>query len=450
MPHPLLKTYPDLATELDIIEQLIEKKRHNALQPGLAIGLVYEGEPLWGKGFGMANLDLKTPMTLDTQFRIASITKTFTAVAILQLKEQGKLSLEDRLSDHLDWFELQHPDGPPINLYHLLTHTSGLPRDATIPHWTDNTFQSWEELVETTKQRKPYAAPLTSFGYSNLGYSLLGGVVESVSGMAWGDYLQQNILIPLGMSQTIPMPKGNESNLATGYLRTDAQHQRMAAPFVSTNGFSPSASFASTVNDLMKYATFHLSTSNHKLLSAYSLRDMHRPHWLNEDVQSGYGLGSGFNQLNEWRIMGHYGGYKGYLTAFTLCREHSLCAIVLSNSINSEPASYVDLIYKRILPELIKVKKESAKAYPAWQDYVGVYSSDWFEAMIVVKEGQLQFIALDPAGMPTGTLTATNEPDIFTFHWRGNPTEVARFQRDESGKVIKFWFESEYLTRHAP
>ncbi|HEX7021948.1 MAG TPA: serine hydrolase domain-containing protein, partial [Trueperaceae bacterium] len=213
MTHPLSSAHSDLATTLDLVDRWIGKRVHDTNLPGLAAAVVHDGELLWGRGYGLADQDSGAPVTLDTRFRIASITKTFTSVALLQLRDQGKLRLDDPVSDYLDWFDLRFPGAPAIRLYHLLTHTSGLPRDATVPHWTDDCFQSWDELVETTRQRAPTAPPLARFGYSNLGFSLLGGVVEAASGMPWDAYLQARVLEPLGMRNTLPLPRGDEKDL---------------------------------------------------------------------------------------------------------------------------------------------------------------------------------------------------------------------------------------------
>ena len=232
-----LNDHPDLSTAVDLLDKWAGRHQHESHLPALALGLVYQGELLWGKAYGHANLESQTPATLESRFRIASISKTFTATAIMQLYEAGKLRLDDPLSKYLDWFNLQYPDAPAISIYHCLTHTSGLPRDATIPHWTENVFQSWDEVIATTKSRQPMLPPLQEHSYSNLGYTLLGGVIEAVSGMAWGDYIQRNILDPLGMSNTIVTPNGSEGNLATGYLAYDANYRRAPVPFIDTRGF---------------------------------------------------------------------------------------------------------------------------------------------------------------------------------------------------------------------
>ncbi|MEL6307469.1 MAG: serine hydrolase [Chloroflexota bacterium] len=442
-----LNDHADLATAIDLYDKWAAKHVHDTHLPGLAIGIVHNGELLWGKGYGYADIASETPITLDTRFRIASITKTFTAVAILQLYDAGKLRLDDPISDYLDWFDLQYPDAPPISIYHCLTHTSGLPRDATTPHWTENVFQSWDEVVETTKTRQPMMPPLQDYSYSNLGYTLLGGVIEAVSGMPWDVYITENIVNPLGMDNTTVAPTKSDAPIATGYLGIDDTYQTAPVPFVETKGFSPSASVASSINDLVKYARFHLSKGQTPLLSGYSLRQMHRVHWLFEDWSTGYGLGARQWRINKYNLSGHTGGYKGYLTMFSVCRKHDFGLIALTNSVASMPYSIVERGYKLVLPEIEKITSKTSQPAPEWADYVGTYLNDWGNTEIVIRNGQLQAVSLDALDAPPAILEPTEQADTFIIKVIGNPGESLRFLRDDDGKVVRMMNRNEYADK---
>ncbi len=439
--------HADLATSISLLDKWLTKKVHDTHLPGLAMGIVHNGDLIWGKGYGYANLEERVPVSLDTRFRIASITKTFTAVAILQLYDAGKLRLDDPISQYLPWFDLQYTDAPPISIYHCLTHTSGLPRDATIPHWTENQFQDWDEVVHTTKTRQPTMPPLQDHSYSNLGYSLLGGVIEAVSGEKWEDYIHNHIVAELGMQNTIVAPKGDEGNIATGYLSADEMYQSKAVPFIETKGFSPSASMASTVNDLVKYAKFHLSKGQTPILSGYSLREMHRVHWIMDGWTGGYGLGTRTWRIGDWNVSGHTGGYKGYLTMFSVCREHDTAVIALTNSVDNHHRQFVEQAYKLILPEIIKITAKSQVAEPIWQDYVGTYLNDWGNMEVVVRNGQLQLLSLDAINDTPMILLPTEEADTFLIKVVGNPGETVRFVRDEAGTVVRYNSRNEYAIK---
>ena len=445
MTHPLLNEYPDLATAIDLYDAWIQRAMHQKRQPGLAVGIVQGGQLLWGKGYGFANVAAGTPVTLDTRFRIASISKTFTAVAILQLRDAGQLSLDDPVSAHLDWFDLRYPGAPEITIRNLLTHSSGLPRDSHNPMWTECDAPPWDEFVEALKSRPPTRPPYCKFAYSNVGYSLLGGIIERVSGASWAAYLQRQILDPLGMAATRPVPDADDELLATGYSQLDDGYQRRAMPFFLMNGFEASANFASSINDLVIYAAFHLSEDDNAALSPHSLNDMHRIHWLEPDWLQGYGLGSMQYKLEEWSISGHAGGYPGYLTGFTLCREHGVGLILLTNALGSAPPEYINQGYKLVLPEIIKATEAAEpQANPAWQKYLGSYFHDWGYEKVIIRAGQLQIVSLDNLAYPPAILAPTEREHEFTIQEQGASNETVRFELDESGEVVKMWQRNEY------
>jgi hypothetical protein len=155
------------------------------------------------------------------------------------------------------------------------------------------------------------------------------------------------------MSETYPTPKNDDPLLAKGYSRFNDGYERTVLPFFLMNGFEASANFASSVNDLVKYAGFHLLTDTTSVLSEHTLRDMHRIHWLNDNWNGGYGLGIRVFKIKDWVINGHGGGYPGYLTDFTVCRGHNAGIILLTNALNSNPLQYVEQAYKLVLPEII-------------------------------------------------------------------------------------------------
>ena len=448
MTHQLLQSHGDLATAIDILDKWVALSVRQNHLAGLALGLVYDGDLLWGKGYGAADIESGAPITLDTRFRIASISKTFTATGILQLRDAGQLRLDDPVSQYLDWFDLRYQDAPEISIRNLLTHTSGLPRDSANPMWTEYDAPDWDDFIAQTRTRQPTRAPWEAYAYSNLAYSLLGGVIKTVSGQPWAEYLQRNVLDPLGMTETDPVPSADDERLATGYTRQRADNRRDVIPFWLMKAFEASANFASSINDLVKYAAFHLGLTGDVVLSPYTLLDMHRVHWLDENWDGGYGLGIGVHKVEDWVISGHGGGYPGYLTAFTVCRAHKAGVIALTNSLGSNPHQVVDQAYKLVLPELIKATAEAtADAHPVWRKYVGDYESEWVMQKVVIRDGQLQLIYLDDIdGKPT-LLEPTDDETVFVLQQSGQSNETLRFELDEAGKVVKLWERNEYSRR---
>ena len=171
--------------------------------PGIAVGVVADQELIWATGFGFADTGKKVPMTPQTKFRMASHSKLFTATAIMQLREQGKLRLDDPVSKYLPWFQVKAADSddPPITIEELLTHSSGLPREAG-SHWTTFEFPTSEQLRGLMAERQAPFSPEVRWKYSNLAFSIAGMVIETVSGQKWADYVQQHIYKPLGMTSS--------------------------------------------------------------------------------------------------------------------------------------------------------------------------------------------------------------------------------------------------------
>ena len=448
MTHKLLQEHADLATAVEILDKWTIHSMQQKHLPGLALGLVYQGELLWGKGYGVANIETGKPVTLDTRFRIASISKTFTSTGILQLRDAGKLRLDDPVSQVLDWFDLRYRDAPEITIRNLLTHTSGLPRDSVNAMWTDCEAPDWDDFVAQTRSRQPTRAPYEDYAYSNLGFSLLGGIIAVVSGQSWADYLQQHVLEPLGMIETYPVPKAEDAQLATGYTREKDDHKRAAFPFWKMNAFEASANFASSVNDLVKYAAFHLGLTGNTVLSPYTLFDMHRVHWLEDGWKGGYGLGMALHKIKDWVISGHGGGYPGYLTAFTICREHKAGVIALTNSLGSNPHQVAEQAYKLVLPEIIKACAEpKPEANPVWQKYVGDYVSEWETQKVVIRDGQLQLITLDDLDSKPTLLESSDDETEFVLRQAGQSNETLRFELDDKGEVARLWERNEYSER---
>ena len=199
----------DPATDADVLgaERLFTAWAEGQLRfrgyPGMAVGVVSDQRLVWAKGFGLANIAGQVPMTPQTKFRMASHSKLFTATAIMQLREQGKLRLDDPVSRHLPWFAVKatESDDPPITIEELLTHSSGLPREAG-DHWTTFDFPTREALKALMPNRQAAFAPEIRWKYSNLAYTLAGLIVEQVSGDTWAGYVTSSASTRMKLRRT--------------------------------------------------------------------------------------------------------------------------------------------------------------------------------------------------------------------------------------------------------
>jgi len=200
--------------------------------PGVVVGVVSDQQLVWAKGFGFADVKAKIPMSPETKFRMASHSKLFTAIAIMQLREEGKLHLDDPVEKYLPWFKAApagDDDDGQITIEQLLSHSSGLQREAG-DHWVSFEFPTEEQLKRLYADRKAAFAPSVRWKYSNLAYSVAGMVIEQVSGQKWADYVSRNIFQPLGMASS--SVDKNVSGLTVPYGRRMPDGTRETLPFV--------------------------------------------------------------------------------------------------------------------------------------------------------------------------------------------------------------------------
>ena len=213
----------DYSEAFELIEAWLETQKNFEKLPGLTAIVVENQDVLWTKAFGMANVEGGVRSEPSTLCSICSISKLFTAIAIMKLYDERKLRLDDRIDDLLPLYDLEQkfPESGPITVRSLLTHSSGLPREANFPYWTDPDFpfQSSDEVIRGLSEQETLYPASTYFQYSNLGLTLLGEIVEKLSGIPYDEYINQNILVPLGLTNTrTTLPEsfyGNE--LTIGY-----------------------------------------------------------------------------------------------------------------------------------------------------------------------------------------------------------------------------------------
>ena len=266
-------------------------------QPGLSVGVVYDQSLVWGAGYGLADIERGTPTDTETIYRIASLTKLFTSTAIMQLRDRGLLQLDDPVKRHLPWFSIRnpYPDSPQITIRHLLTHASGLPREAAFPYWNAGElgeFPSRDQIQATVADQELALPPASNWKYSNLGLTLAGQIVEAVAGIPYADYVSKQILRPLGMKSTaVEAIDPDHPRFAAGYGRRLPNGTREISPYTDCRGIGPAANMASSVEDLARFMMLQFRDGprnrGKQILAGSTLREMQRVHWLNEDWSAG-------------------------------------------------------------------------------------------------------------------------------------------------------------------
>jgi CubicO group peptidase (beta-lactamase class C family) len=301
--------------------------------PGLAISVLRDGRPVYRECVGVLDLASGEPVTPETRFHLASVTKTFVATAILQLAEQGKVDLDVHPRAYLPYFRPADPRAERITIRRILSHTSGLRKDDDTgfdnPDFDDGAL---ERLVRESVGHPLDYAPGERFGYSNLGYCVLGDVVAKVSGGTFEAYLKRHVLEPLGMKDSeLLLPEVKRGPWARPYVVDDA-YTVVPAPFYPYNRRrAPSAAMNSTLSDLERWALAHLSQgelSGRRILRASTYEEMWR---AAGEAFPQIGLGWFLWKRGEERVVGHNGSDTGFVADVELLPERGIAVIVLCN-----------------------------------------------------------------------------------------------------------------------
>lgn len=448
----------DYSEAIRMIDTWLEAQRDYDHLPGISVAIVTDQDVLWSKSYGMADLEKKVPSSPNTIYSICSISKLFTSVAIMQLRDEGKLRLEDLVSDRLPWFNLKqaYPDSGPITIRSLLTHSAGLPRESDYPYWSgpDFPFPSREQVKARLGKQQTLYPPSTYFQYSNLGLTLLGEIVAEVSGVPFQRYVKENILQPLQLSSTRPeLPESLwREKLATGYSALKRDGTRDMLPFFQAKGITPAAGFSSTVEDLARFASWQfrlLEKGGEEILKASTLREMHRVHWVDPDWKTTWGLGFFVKEVDGRSMVGHSGGCPGYSSILNIDPHQKQAFIAMINACGASPDKYASGM--RAILKKVADGGETERPTVDLENYAGLYSAQpwWGETAILPWQGKLAIFGL-PAGNPAQGMGLLKHIEGDTFRRvRSDKTLGAEviFERDETGKVVRFWEHSNFQNK---
>ncbi len=455
---PPLQEQRPVAEAIQLLELWIEEQREHQDLPGLSVGVVHGGELIWSRGFGLSDRETKTPATKQTLYRVGSVTKLFTATATMLLRDAGKLDLHDPVAQHLPWFRLgkAFDDHPPITIWHLLTHTSGLPREAAFPYWTTHDFPQRQAVIEALPTQEAIYPPGTKYKYSNLGMALLGEVVAAASGMPYADYVAKMIFLPLGMSASVVTPGKEElSRMATAYMRRLPGGERKIFEYYDTRALTPAANIVSNIEDLARFATLHLNREQEKggarILVGSTLAEMQRPQWLRESWSGAIGLGFRLSRREGKTLVSHGGWVGGNRTQFLLVPEDGTAVIVIVNADDGSPGFFASRIHATLAPALAKAdaKNKAPKATVdrrAWPLYVGTYTDPWdwqYRVMIRGQELVLYEHSYPPGEDPEDSLSLLEPVAEHTF--RLSDGELLVFEMGEGDRVQRVRRRYEYL-----
>jgi CubicO group peptidase (beta-lactamase class C family) len=404
--------------------------------PGAAVLIAKDGEILYQKGFGFASLEHHVPITPETKFRIGSITKQFTAAAVLKLQEDGLLSVKDPLSKFIP----DYPRGDEVTIHHLLTHTSGIHSYTGKPDFmkTVTVETKPEDLIESFKNDEFDFDPGEKWLYNNSGYFLLGYIIQEVSGESYGDYLKNHFFDPLDMKDTgVHHWSLILEHEATGYSYQNGKFKKALDWDMSRAGGA--GALYSTVGDLYRW---NEAVFNGKVLGESSLEAAFTPVTLNDGSKAnamgfGYGYGWVLLEIRGMKEIGHGGGLNGFSTYLGRYPEQKVTVAVLTNCVPPPPglsaedgAHEIAEIYLWDQMEVRESFAVDATVDPSlYDDYVGRYGYPEGAILIVTKEGDRLFAQL--TGQPKFGIFPRSETEFF---WKVVDAQVT-FVRNEEGEV---------------
>ncbi|MET9275558.1 serine hydrolase domain-containing protein [Kribbella sp. NPDC003557] len=413
--------------------------QHYQRVPGVQAA-VYAGDAVAFSGaYGLADVENDVPLTEQHLFRIASHSKTFTGTAVLQLVEQGRLRLDDKVEQHV--IEIV---GTPLGertVRELLAHAGGVTRDGLDADWwqLSRSFPDRDQLLDILRQASSAVIPENDrFKYSNIGYGLLGLVVEAASGTSYNSYVQTAIVGKLGLAGLGPeLDPSRLAEYAAGYSALSYAEKRVPIEHVDTRALASATGFFGNARDLVTYFSAHLPGDD-RLLSDKSKREMQHPLWTTgSDEKARYGLGLSVTKVGERNVFGHGGGYPGHITRTIVDPEQRIVVSVLTNAIDGPAAQLAEGLF-RLLDLADSKDRGDAVDTAGLERFTGRFANLWGVTDFVLIGGRLY--ATDPTGANPADEPQPLEADgdslrVTGGNGYGSYGESYRFEFDPNGTV---------------
>jgi CubicO group peptidase (beta-lactamase class C family) len=437
---------PPLPAELRRrLDLRLAEKQVEWCSPGLAGAVVRKGEPVWDGAAGTSDAaDPGALPTADTQFRIGSITKTFTATLVMQCRDHGLLDLDDGLDKHLPG--TRHPD---LTVRRMLAHLSGLQREPVGDVWESLRGPSVDDMLAGLEEAEAVLPPARRHHYSNLAYALLGEVVARLRGQPWAEVLQERVLDPLEMRRT---STARIPPFAAGYFVEPYTGRAVEEALFPGHAFAPAAELWSTTADLGGWASF-IAEPPSEVLSSDTIEEMCHPQVMYDldGWKLGWGLGLMLHRRGERVVVGHDGAMPGFLAGLAVRRPEKVGAVVLANtSTGADPGGLaVDVV--------LSVVDDDAQPPPPWRpggdvpesiaDLLGVWWTEGHELVFSAHEGHLESRVAGAARTSPPAVFAEEGPDRFRVVSGREAGEVLRVVRHPDGTVDKLYWATYPVTR---
>jgi CubicO group peptidase (beta-lactamase class C family) len=424
------------------LERLVRAEQREKRLPSLAAAVVRDGETVWETAVGVADVERAVEATPDTQYRLGSITKTFTAAAVMQLRDAGRLDLEDPLDRHVEG--AAHAP----TLRRLLSHASGLQRETHDDSWLTLRFAPPEELVATLAEAEQVLPPGARFHYSNLAYALLGVVVERVSGEPYHRYVSTRLLQPLGLTRTSFEP---EPPAATGYLVQPYADGVWQTVEVETGAWDSAGQLWGTVRDLCRWAAF-LVDPDESVLARASVEEMRTVQVLedHERWSAAYGLGLMLRRDGERILTGHSGSMPGFIARVYVSPAERLGAAALTNESGASLDELALGLVRAAVEEWPVPPQPWRPGEPVPPDVEPLLGIWFLEASRLVfrwRDGRLEARFDDDRDWEPSSVFVRETPDRWRTVAGPEQGEALRIERDADGAVTRLVWSGYPVTR---
>lgn len=413
--------------------------------PGVVGGVVRDGGLLWCQGVGASDLDQPdVAPDSDTQFLIASLTKTFTAVLVMRLRDEGRLSLDDTVEVFVP--ESKHEG---ITIRQMLSHATGMQREPVGDVWDTLTYPDRVQLIVGWNEAERILQPHHRWHYSNLVYSVLGEVVSRLDERPWAESLRARILGPLGMSRTT---LGLEAPHAAGYYVPPYSDVPVREPVLDISAMASAGGLASTAHDLAAWASF-LASPTDEVLSPDTVEEMCQPQIMADldRWQLAWGLGLMLLRVDDRILVGHTGGMPGHVSGMFVHRPTGTGGLALMNATAApDPAALAADLAAYVLdhePAEPVVWRPGAVVPPELEGILGRWFSEGQPFTFSVRDGLLEARGDGAPGYKPPSVFVKLSEDLYRTESGRETGELLRVTRDEHGLVAKMNWATYLFTR---
>ena len=427
------------------LHRIALEKQVKGRVPGLYAGVVRGGGLVWHEGIGAADISVpQVPPTVDDQYLVASNSKTFTAVLVMQLRDEGKLSLDDTLDVHIP--EVTHAG---VTIRSALAHASGMQREPVGDVWETLRNPDREELVSGFNEAERVHAPHHLWHYSNLVYSMLGELVARIDGREWYDSLKARILDPLEMRRTTVGPLGSA---VTGYYVPPYSDVPVQEPLLDLKALAACGGLASTATDMARWSSF-VADPVPEVLAKDTLEEMCEPLIMidRERWAGAFGLGFMLIRSGNRMYVGHTGGMPGHITGLFTHRETGTGGLVLMNSTSApDPAAFAIALADHVIdndPVEDEVWRPGTAVPEELAGVLGLWYSEGTPFVFSLKQGRLEARAQAlPEHKPSSVFEKVSD-DVYRTVKGREAGELLRITRDADGRVTKMNWATYLVTR---